>query len=266
MDILDDIIAHKRREILDQSLYVSTAQLAAAAEAAANAAAPRHLMSQTLRQSATGIIAEFKRRSPSKGWISRHASPAIVPQAYAKAGAAALSVLTDSHYFAGSLDFLRRARRTTDAPILRKDFIVSERQMFEARAVGADAVLLIAAALSKAECRSLRELARQLGLEVLLEVHTEAELDYADCLPEMIGVNNRCLGTFTTDIAASLHLARRLPEEAVHVSESGLSDPAVILRLRDEGYRGFLIGEALMRDSRPDEALRQLIGALEKGN
>ena len=216
-------------------------------------------LSQALAQDDFGIIAEFKRKSPSKGWIKEDGKPEVIPPSYEKAGAAALSILTDEKYFGGSMDFVRKARPLVNLPILRKDFIIDEYQLFQARHIGADAVLLIAADLSKQEVRSLTALAHELELEVLLELHSEHELDYAEIDVDAVGVNNRNLGTFVTDVQNSFRLAARLPQDRVLVSESGISKPDTIRLLREAGYRGFLIGETFMKTDDPGQALHQFI-------
>ena len=228
-----------------------------------DADAGRRSMSRALAKSATGIIAEFKRKSPSKGWIREEGRAEEIPASYARHGASALSILTDEKFFGGSPDFIRTARPLVETPILRKDFIIDEYQLFEARLIGADAVLLIAADLRQDECRTLIHTAHEIGLEVLLELHDEAELDYADLDAEMLGVNNRHLGTFITDVAQSFRLAARLPQDRVLVSESGISSLETILRLRQAGFRGFLIGEHFMRAEDPGKALEQLIAGIE---
>ena len=192
-------------------------------------------------------------------WMKEEGKPQVVPPSYEKAGAAALSILTDEKYFGGSMDFVRSARPLVGLPILRKDFIVDEYQLFQARQIGADAVLLIAADLTREETRSLTATAHELGLEVLLELHAEHELDYADLPVDAIGVNNRNLGTFVTDVGNSFRLAARLPQDRVLVSESGISRPDTIRLLRQAGYRGFLIGETFMKANDPGEALRDFI-------
>ena len=212
--------------------------------------------------SPTGIIAEFKRRSPSKGWIHRHADAAQIPLAYQQAGAAALSILTDEAYFGGSLKDIRTARPTVSLPILRKDFIISRYQLLQAKAVQADAVLLIASALTPQACLTLAKEAHTLGLETLLEIHTEAELDYLNEYIDVVGVNNRHLGTFHTDASHSLRLAEALPRGIVKISESGISSPDTLLRLREAGFDGFLIGETFMKTDDPGEALSRFIADL----
>ncbi len=243
-DILHDIVAHKRLEM--EALRSRKPSLR-----------------QALLASETGIIAEFKRKSPSKGWIKEDGRADEIPLAYQQAGAAAVSILTDSHYFGGSDDFIRVARQSgVTLPILYKNFVIDEMQLFQAALCGASAVLLIAACLTQQECRQLIQKAHDLGLEVLLEMHSEEELCYADLCPDLCGINNRHLGSFVTDVENSFRLAERLPKEAVKVSESSISNPAVVKALREVGYRGFLIGENFMRTASPGDSLRQFISEL----
>ena len=215
---------------------------------------------QALLDSPTGIIAEFKRRSPSKGWIKQDGRAADIPIAYQQNGAAALSILTDKQYFGGHDRFITEARHAgVTIPILYKNFVIDEMQVYEACLCGASAVLLIAACLTKERCSRLMRLAHELGLEVLLEMHDERELEYADLGPDLCGINNRHLGSFVTSVETSFMLAERLPREAVKVSESGISDPLVVRDLRTAGFHGFLIGETFMREPQPGEALHQFI-------
>ena len=219
---------------------------------------------EALLQSETGIIAEFKRRSPSKGWIKEEGRADVIPLAYQQNGAAALSILTDEHYFGGSDDFIRIARQSGVAlPILYKNFVIDEAQLYAAALCGASAVLLIAACLTKAQCKQLMDKAHALGLEVLLEMHAEQELEYADLGPDLCGINNRNLGSFVTDVENSFRLAELLPKDAVKVSESGISDPATVRALRSAGFRGFLIGENFMKTPDPGLALREFISATD---
>jgi len=244
MDILQEIVAHKREE-LEQMCT------------------PKPSMRQALLNSDTGIIAEFKRRSPSKGWIKEEGRADVIPLSYQQNGAAALSILTDKHYFGGHDDFIRTARRSgVTIPVLYKNFVISELQLYEALLCGASAVLLIAACLSKQECARLLEKAHVLGLEVLLEMHSKEELEYADLDPDMCGINNRNLGTFITDVENSFRLAAQLPADAVKVSESGISHPETVSLLRKAGFRGFLIGENFMKTDHPGEALQEFIKAI----
>ena len=243
-DILEQIIAHKREEVA--ALY-----------------AKKPSLREALLQSDTGIIAEFKRRSPSKGWIKEDGRADIIPLSYQQNGAAALSILTDEQYFGGHDDFIRQARQSgVTLPILYKNFVIDEAQLYAAALCGAIAVLLIAACLSKQACAALMNKAHELGLEVLLEMHSEAELEYAELGPDLCGINNRNLGSFVTDVDNSFRLAERLPKDAVKVSESGISDPATVRALRQAGFRGFLIGETFMKTSDPGQALHNFINQL----
>ena len=243
-DILQEIIAHKHQEM--ERLY-----------------APKPSLSQALLNSATGIIAEFKRRSPSRGWIKEDGCADIIPLSYQQNGAAALSILTDEHYFGGCDDFIRQARQSgVTLPIFYKNFIIDEAQLYAAALCGASAVLLIAACLTKAQCKSLMDKAHVLGLEVLLEMHSEQELEYADLQPDLCGINNRNLGSFQTDVENSFHLAKLLPKEAVKVSESGISNPDTVKALRQAGFRGFLIGENYMKTADPGLTLNEFISKL----
>ena len=243
-DILQEIIATKHQE-LEQLCAKKTS------------------LREALLLSETGIIAEFKRRSPSKGWIKEEGRADIIPLSYQQNGAAALSILTDEHYFGGSDEFIRQARKSgVTLPILYKNFVVDEAQLYAAALCGASAVLLIAACLSKAQCKALMDKAHALGLEVLLEMHSEPELEYAELEPDMCGINNRNLGSFVTDVENSFRLAERLPKEAVKVSESGISNPVTVKALRQAGFRGFLIGENFMKTADPGTALREFINQL----
>ena len=220
-------------------------------------------MKQALASSKSGVIAEFKRRSPSKGWIKQDARPEEIVLSYATAGASALSILTDEKFFGGSLKDIRIARPLVEIPILRKDFIIDEYQLYQAKIVGADAVLLIAAALEQERCNELTEKAHSLGLEVLLEIHSPEELSYINEKIDMVGINNRNLGTFFTDVENSFRLAGQLPQDAVLVSESGISDPEIVKRLRTAGFRGFLIGETFMKTEQPGETLQNFLQAIQ---
>lgn len=265
-DILSEIIAHKQTEIELQKQTVSPEQLQEQAGIIIRENAAHHRsMKQALAASSTGIISEFKRRSPSKGWINEAARAEEIPAAYEAAGAAALSILTDEKFFGGTLRDIRTARPLVRIPILRKDFIIDEYQLLQACIVGADAVLLIAACLSPEQCSTLTTQAHELGLEVLLEIHSPSELSYINKEVDMVGVNNRNLGSFVTDVENSFRIARQL-REATHglaspllVSESGISDPETICRLRAAGFRGFLIGETFMKTANPGETLKEFI-------
>ncbi len=258
-DILDSIVADKRLEVAAAKASVPLQVMARRAEQAIE---ERECISMkaALASSPIGIIAEFKRRSPSKGWICRDARPEAVVPAYAAAGAAAVSILTDSKYFGGSAGFISNVRaRVPRTPLLRKDFIIDDYQLYEARAIGADAVLLIAAALEREQCRALATTAHSLGLETLLEVHSERELEYFGDNIDMLGVNNRNLGSFVTDVQTSLRLSGALPKGTVLVSESGISRPETVLELRKAGYCGFLIGETFMKSGDAAGALEDFL-------
>ena len=256
-DILSEIIANKRFEVDLQKQAISIEQL----QEGISESPTLRSMKQALASSASGIIAEFKRRSPSKGWIQEEACPEEIVPSYAAAGASALSILTDEKFFGGSLKDIRAARPLVEIPILRKDFIIDEYQLYQAKIVGADAVLLIAAALELEKCNELAEKAHELGLEVLLEIHSSEELAYKKI--DMVGINNRNLGTFFTDVENSFRLVGQLPQDAVLVSESGISDPEIVKRLRAAGFRGFLIGETFMKTQRPGETLQNFLQAIQ---
>lgn len=258
-DILSEIIANKRFEIDLQKQAVSIEQL----QDGITEFSVAYSMKQALASSTSGIIAEFKRRSPSKGWIKEEARPEEIVSDYAATGAAALSILTDEKFFGGSLKDIRIARPLVQIPILRKDFIIDEYQLYQAKIVGADAVLLIAAALEKEKCQKLTEEAHALGLEVLLEIHSVEELSYINEEIDMIGINNRNLGTFFTDVENSFRLAEQLPQDTILVSESGISDPEIVKRLRAAGFQGFLIGEMFMKTPQPGETLRIFLQSIQ---
>ena len=260
-DILEEIVAHKRKELKELKRILPLHDLAEKVEEyLANDKRQTLSMRQSLAESDSGIIAEFKRRSPSKGWIKEDGEPTVIPPSYAENGAAALSILTDEKFFGGKLKFIQQARPLVPrTPILRKDFIIDEYQLLQARQIGADAVLLIAACLSKQKCKELARKAHALGLETLLEVHSEPELEYVGDNIDMVGVNNRNLGTFHTDVQNSYRLANLLPKDYLLVSESGISNPLTVRELRQAGFRGFLIGETFMKTPNPGLALKEFI-------
>ena len=261
MDILQEIVAHKRIEVERFKQFISPTELHRRVEKMLDT--PTASMTKALIESETGIIAEFKRKSPSKGWIKEEGKAEEIPLCYQQNGAAALSILTDEHYFGGCDDFIRIARQSgVSIPILYKNFIVDEYQLFQARLCGASAALLIAADLTKQECKSLLAIAHELGLEVLLEMHAEQELEYAELFPDLCGINNRHLGSFVTDVETSFRLAELLPQDAVKVSESGISNPQTVCALRDAGFRGFLMGEHFMKTPNPGETLSAFIHEL----
>ena len=254
-DILSEIIANKRFEVDLQKQSISLEQLQNSLETTVK----QRSLKEALKSSSSGIIAEFKRRSPSQGWINRKAQAEDIVPGYANAGASAVSILTDEKFFGGNLKDIKDARPLIDIPILRKDFIVDEYQLYQAKIIGADAVLLIAAALKKEELHALAAKAHELGLEVLLEIHSVEELKYINANMDVIGINNRNLGTFFTDVENSFRLAEQLPSDAVLVSESGISDPATVKRLQKAGFKGFLIGENFMKTDNPELALKSFI-------
>ena len=257
-DILEEIVAHKRMEVEQFKRSIPPTMLYDAVEKMADQ--PVASMRKSLMESESGIIAEFKRKSPSKGWIKEQGRAEEIPLSYQQNGASALSILTDEKYFGGRDTFIKTARESgVTLPVLYKNFVVDEYQLFQARLCGASAVLLIAADLKLDECRSLLKMAHELKLEVLLEMHAESELDYAALEPDMCGINNRNLGTFITDIQNSYCLAELLPKEACKVSESGISNPQTVRELRNVGFRGFLIGETFIKAENPGDALRLFI-------
>lgn len=259
MTILDQIVADKRLEVAARREAVSTDHLKSMAQGL-----PKGLsLKNALMASKTGIISEFKRKSPSKGYIHAGADVASVVSAYQSGGCTGVSVLTDFPYFGGTISDFRNARQVLDCPMLRKDFMIDPYQIYESRLLGADVILLIASALTMDEAYDLGELAHELGMEVLLEVHNEAELDYISRFTDMVGVNNRNLSTFVTDVQVSFDLADKIPSQFVKISESGLSDPAVVKSLREAGYQGFLMGENFMKHGNPGAELSSFILALQ---
>ena len=265
MDILERIVADKRVEVAAAKAAVQESSL----RERLAAAPPPIPFREALAASPHGIIAEFKRKSPSKGWIHEDVGPGQVVPGYAAAGAAAVSILTDGPYFGGCLDYVRQMRPLVDVPILRKEFIIDRYQLVEARVAGADAVLLIASCLDRETFVSLLGEAHVLGLQVLLEVHSPDELGYVTPEVDAVGVNNRHLGTFHTDVEVSFRMAGELrrrglagPDGPVLVSESGISSPGTVRRLRAEGFRGFLMGECFMKEADPGAALASFVGAI----
>jgi indole-3-glycerol phosphate synthase len=260
-DILQEIVAHKRIEVERFKAELSEQEIHRRVEPLLDFSVAS--MSQALTVSDSGIIAEFKRRSPSKGWIKEEGRADIIPLSYQQNGASALSILADEKYFGGSDEFIKTARHSgVNIPILYKNFVIDEYQLFQARLCGASAVLLIAADLSMQQCSALLKTAHELGLEVLLEMHSESELEYAALGPDMCGINNRNLGSFITDVENSFRLAELLPKDAVKVSESGISNPDTVRALRQTGFRGFLIGENFMKTADPGQALNEFITQL----
>jgi indole-3-glycerol phosphate synthase len=262
MNILDKIIAHKHKEVaerkslypvklLEQSIFFSSPTVS--------------LKKYVQRKDKSGIIAEIKRKSPSKGTINSNVSIERTSIGYMQAGASALSILTDKEFFGGSSDDLTMARKFNFCPILRKDFIVDEYQIVEAKSIGADAILLIAAALPVKRLNELALFAKSLGLEILMEVHTAEELtSNHEAEVDLVGVNNRDLKTFVVSLEISKKLAPFMPKEKVLISESGIDSPAAIVELRKHGYEGFLMGETFMKHSRPEQAAKDFIEELNQ--
>jgi len=259
MTILDEIIAHKKQEVSQKKRAIPVGRL----EQSYLFDRDVYSLSVALRTSSTGIIAEHKRKSPSKSDINMSAVLKDVVCGYQKAGVSGISILTDTKYFGGSLEDLILARANTKTPLLRKEFIVDSYQIFEAKAYGADAILLIAAALSEEELKSLSQTAKHIGLDVLLEVHNREELEKS-LLPsvDMLGVNNRNLKTFDVTLDTSKDLAQFIPNDFVKVSESGINTGKDVLALREYGYQGFLIGERFMRSEDPGASAERFITEL----
>ena len=261
MNILDKITADKRKEVDLRKGLIPVSQL----EHSVLFERDTISLAERLKTSASGIIAEHKRRSPSKSIINNNLNVQDVAHGYEDAGVCGMSVLTDGKYFGGSLDDLLTARASCNLPLLRKEFIIDEYQIIEAKAYGADVILLIAAILSKEEIKQFSELAKSLNLDVLLEVHNEAELQKS-IMPslDMLGVNNRNLKTFEVSLDTSKSLSQIIPDDFVKVSESGISAIEPISVLKDYGYRGFLIGENFMKTENPGASAKAFIKALEQ--
>jgi len=260
MDILNTIIANKRKEVKSQKVAVPLKALIDLH--VGQFERPVCGMREALANSSSGIIAEFKRKSPSKGWIFPDAKVDEIVPAYEEGGAAACSVLTDFDFFGGSLDDLKRARELVGMPLLRKDFMIDEYQIYQARATGADAILLIASVLTPNDCLRFAKKANELNMGVLLEIHKENELRCLNQYIDMLGVNNRNLGTFDTSVNNSFRLLELMKKEIgdgenapLLISESGISDVQTIRELRSAGFRGFLIGEMFMKTPNPGKTL-----------
>jgi indole-3-glycerol phosphate synthase len=258
MTILDEILEHKGLEVEQAKTRRASAELALEAKACSRA--PLGFREALRSTPGVSVIAEIKRRSPSKGLIREDFDAVAIARAYAAAGAACISVLTDSHFFGGTLDDLAAVRAAVNIPLIRKDFLIDAYQIDEARVVGADAILLIVAALGKSELKGLYDHAQGLGLDVLVEVHDETELEQALAIgSNLIGVNNRDLRTFVVDLSTTERIAARLSDpEVVLVAESGISGVEDVARLERAGAAGFLVGELLMRQPDPGEALDTL--------
>lgn len=259
MNILQKIVEQKRIEI-------AIAQKARSIESLQEMPffyRPTISMSQSIMaEGSSGIIAEFKRHSPSKKWINQYADPVEVVKSYVDAGVAGASVLTDEQFFKGSLEDLVRVREAVNIPLLRKDFIVDPYQIYEAKANGADVILLIASILTPCQVSSLAEIAHQIGLEVLLELHNEAELGHVNSEIEMVGINNRNLNTFEVDIEQSARMAAKLDDNFIKIAESGIDSPKTVSYFKEFGFDGFLIGENFMKSDNPGLACKNFIESI----
>lgn len=259
MNILDKIVAQKQQEVAERKAHVSVAELEQKKFFSSDTLSLKSFLADPAR---TGIIAEFKRRSPSKGIINDRVTVEEVTSAYAKNGASGISVLTDQEFFGGSLDDLLAAT-INDVPLLRKDFMIDEYQLIEAKAYGAEVILLIAACLTPGQVKTMAATAKGLGLEVLLEIHNEEELGHVCDAVDLVGVNNRNLKTFEVSIDTSLGLINKIPKEKPAVAESGISDVDTIVTLRQAGFSGFLIGENFMKQASPSVAFADFVNQLK---
>ncbi len=261
MTILDKIIEAKKEEVAHQKSVVDIEMLKEIPDFYRECIS---LKASLIKTGSSGIIAEFKQKSPSKGEINLSAKVEEVTKAYAEAGAACLSVLTEPKFFGGSQANLVKAREINpDIPILRKDFMIDPYQLVEAKAYGADVILLIAACLEKDQAEMLAKEAKNLGLEVLMEIHNEAEIEKLNDFVDLVGVNNRDLKTFVVDVETSVKLSKLIPDKFVKISESGLTGPKEIEYLRENGFKGFLIGETFMKTENPGEACKKFIEELK---
>ena len=260
MSILDKIVSRKKEWVESQKQLVP---LSALQKAEMYQRSPLSLSSKISNGEGSGIIAEFKRKSPSKGNINIKAEVVEVTQCYQQNGASAVSILTDVDFFGGSDQDLIAARQQLSIPILRKDFIIDEYQIHEAKAMGADLILLIAACLTPAEVYSYSQLANELGLEVLLELHDDDELEHVCSTVQFVGINNRSLKTFDVDVQRSLRMASAIPSQYIKVAESGIDDPAQVRLFRENGYQAFLIGENFMKNTDPGSALGEFINQIK---
>ena len=254
--ILDEIVAQKRVEILEKQKIQSIEDF----KNSENFNLPiKSSKASILDESKSGIIAEFKRKSPSKGFINKDANVKEVVAGYEKFGASVVSVLTDEQFFGGSFDDLIDAKNVLNIPILRKDFIVDEYQVYETKAIGADLMLLIAECLTKDEVYNLAKTAKEIGLEVLLELHSEDQLEKVNEFIDLIGINNRNLKNFEVDIEKSKQILKQLPKDLIKVAESGISDPETVKELRQAGFQAFLIGENFMKAENTTLAFEQFV-------
>ncbi len=259
MNILDKIVAHKIAEVKQALKSVSVEQLME--QPLFNDAVPS-LKNSISSPEKTGVITEFKRQSPSKGIINSTAQVEEVAQGYEKGGSSALSILTDSQFFGGCNEDLTKARTVTTIPILRKDFIIDAYQVYEAKAIGASAILLIAAILDENQAKELGALANYLGMEVLMELHAPEEATKLNPFVDVVGINNRNLKTFEVNLQQSIQLANQLPQDKLKISESGIHSPEDVFYLRKNGFDGFLIGENFMKTNNPAQAFAEFTKAI----
>lgn len=263
-DILDRILEYKAGEVAARAAARPLPELEIAARRATPTRGFTAAIEQHLTEGRPAVIAEVKKASPSKGVIRADFDPAAIARSYATHGAACLSVLTDENFFQGCDDYLREAHEATDIPVLRKEFIIDPYQLFEARSIGADAILLIVAALDDAALHSLAQLAAGLNLDVLVEVHNAQELERALALPcRLIGINNRNLRTFETHLETTLDLLAEMPDDRIVVTESGIHNAADVARMRAGGVNAFLVGEAFMRAEDPGAKLAELFTEIQ---
>ncbi len=261
MDILKKIKAHKQKEVVQRkSLYPS----ALLEQSVYFETKPLSMVEYLKRADKSGIIAEFKRQSPSKGPINPYATVEQVSIGYMQAGASGLSILTDTDFFGGRNADLTEARKYNYCPILRKDFILDEYQIIEAKSIGADVILLIGDMLTKGEVERLAAFAKSLGLEVLMEVHDERSLAYLNGNIDIVGVNNRDLTNFKVDVKTSEKLSALIPKEFTKISESGISHPETVVKLKGFGFEGFLIGEHFMKNAHPEKACQEFINQINQ--
>ncbi|MEP7165623.1 MAG: indole-3-glycerol phosphate synthase TrpC [Ferruginibacter sp.] len=260
MNILKQIVDYKKAEVEVRKVLVPQKELEKSSLFKRRTLSLKRALQD---ESKTGIIAEFKRKSPHKGYINREADVKKVTGAYTKFGASGLSVLTDNHFFGGNAADLIVARKN-DIPVLRKDFIIDPYQLFVSKAMGADVVMLIAACLSESATKNLASEAKNLGLEVILEIHDEKELGHICNDIDMVGINNRNLKNFEVDIKRSVKLSRSIPGDKIMIAESGINDIETIRVFREAGYKGFLIGEAFMKEKDPGKAFGNFVKLLNK--
>ncbi|WP_322971249.1 indole-3-glycerol phosphate synthase TrpC [Faecalibacter sp. LW9] len=258
-NILDQIVEQKRIEVQQKQQIQSIDDL----KQSIHFLNPvRSAKASVLDEAKTGIIAEFKRKSPSKVFINENANVKEVVTGYEQFGASVVSVLTDENFFGGSIEDLQQAKEVLSIPVLRKDFIVDAYQVYETKAIGADLMLLIAECLTKEEVHDLAKLAKEIGLEVLLEIHSEDQLEKVNEYIDLIGINNRNLKTFVVDTEKSKQILKQLPEDLIKVAESGISNPKVVKDLKAAGFQSFLIGENFMKHENPGKAFQEFVNQL----